>query len=269
MAIPVAMIGLGLVFILMAAAALQLIKGKMSSIAALLLLLAAILGPGLALGGLPDPVPPLQQIPYGIVRGTVNPVLIAGLAVLLLASLLAGRLFCGYACPLGAVQELLARPVKKKVKINMNVARIVRLAVLVTLIVAGSFAVFYPAIDPMAVFSLRPNAYQLILFAGIAIAAVFVYRPWCTLLCPFGALAGLASRFSPFRLRADAKCNNCGACDRVCPARQSVRKGTLTDCYYCGRCIRACPKKAIYAAHGARTTEDAPRPVEQLLNRQV
>ncbi|OPY28349.1 MAG: quinol dehydrogenase membrane component [Methanocella sp. PtaU1.Bin125] len=269
MAIPVAMIGLGLVFILMAAAALLLIKGKMSSIASLLLLAATILGPGLALGGLPDPVPPLQQIPCGIVRGTVNPVPAAGLAVLLLASLLAGRLFCGYACPLGAVQELLARPVKKKMKVNMKAARIVRLSVLAALIAAGAFAVFYPAIDPMAVFSLRPNWYQLALFAGIAVAAVFVYRPWCTLLCPFGALAELAARFSPFRLRADARCNDCGACDRICPAGQSVRKGSLTDCYYCGRCIRACPKKAIYAAHGARTTGDARPPIEQPLNRQV
>ena len=247
MALPVAFIGLGTVIGIVTIAAVLIARGRLSSNLALLLLAVTILVPGLLLGGLPDPVLPLQQIAHGVSGGAINPAWIAGIAVLLIMTLIAGRLFCGYACPLGAVQELLARLTKKKLKINAKAARAIRLAVLIIFIGAGAIAVVYQPIDPLAVFSLRPSLPQLGIFAAIAATAVFVYRPWCTLLCPFGALADIASAASPFRLRADAKCNDCGVCDRVCPAGQSVRKGDLSNCYYCGRCISKCPKKAIYA----------------------
>ena len=41
---------------------------------------------------------------------------------------------------------------------------------------------------------------------------------WCRYLCPYGALLGLLSRFSPFKVRRnEEKCIHCHACTKHCP----------------------------------------------------
>lgn len=43
----------------------------------------------------------------------------------------------------------------------------------------------------------------------------YIYRPWCRILCPFGALVSLTSRFSRYKLRRTESCTNCGSCENI------------------------------------------------------
>ena len=87
----------------------------------------------------------------------------------------------------------------------------------------------------------RPRSPSL---AGLAILSLVVKHAWCRWLCPYGALLGLASFFSPLLVRRDpATCNDCRACTRACPVEIPVhaRLRVLTpECTGCLSCVAAC-----------------------------
>jgi polyferredoxin len=79
---------------------------------------------------------------------------------------------------------------------------------------------------------------------------LFVYRPFCHLICPFGLLSWLAERLSLVRVRVDrTTCNSCGACSRACPsdAAQGLIEGKVfaADCFSCARCLNVCPHDSL------------------------
>ena len=75
--------------------------------------------------------------------------------------------------------------------------------------------------------------------------SILVHGAWCRYLCPYGALLGLVSRFSPLRVerRADL-CVDCGLCDKVCMARLPVSgkpRISSVECTGCLDCVATCP----------------------------
>ena len=66
-------------------------------------------------------------------------------------------------------------------------------------------------------FSLTLSA-SLLVAAGILLLSVFLYRPLCRFLCPFGVLFSLPAAFSMFRLRRTEACISCRKCEKACPA---------------------------------------------------
>ena len=79
----------------------------------------------------------------------------------------------------------------------------------------------------------------------LVVLSILVHGAWCRYLCPYGALLGLISRFSPMRVerRADA-CVDCGLCDKVCMARLPVSrldKVSSVECTGCLDCVATCP----------------------------
>jgi len=172
---------------------------------------------GIILGSTPNSVLPIQSIlTYIGVWGpiiTILPMIII-LIILLLTVLLFGRIFCGYACPVGALQELISKInfkssvkkqkyVKYKIDISLKTATIIRwifFAIVIVFAIFWSFSVLQ-IISPFTGFKIFTNAYvPLFLIPGItllivSITSFFVYRPWCRLFCPFGALASLVFLF--------------------------------------------------------------------------
>jgi ferredoxin len=70
-------------------------------------------------------------------------------------------------------------------------------------------------------------------------------RLFCNLLCPAGALLGLLSRFSFYKIEIDKNnCKECGLCERVCKAN-CINSDSMTidfaACIGCFNCIDACP----------------------------
>ena len=83
-----------------------------------------------------------------------------------------------------------------------------------------------------------------------------MHGAWCRYLCPYGALLGLISRFSPLRVerQADA-CVDCGLCDKVCMARLPVSKiGRISsvECTGCLDCVATCPVAGALEVKAAR-----------------
>ncbi|MCU0412055.1 MAG: 4Fe-4S binding protein [Bacteroidetes bacterium] len=81
----------------------------------------------------------------------------------------------------------------------------------------------------------------------VAIGAMAFWRGrlFCNTLCPAGALLGILSRVSIFRITVDhERCNECGHCERVCKA-ECIHSGSKTvdfaACVGCFNCIDACP----------------------------
>lgn len=70
-------------------------------------------------------------------------------------------------------------------------------------------------------------------------------RMFCNLLCPAGAILGLASRFSAYRIAIDrTTCTDCGLCEKVCKAEcidADSKKVDFAACVGCYNCISSCP----------------------------
>jgi polyferredoxin len=88
---------------------------------------------------------------------------------------------------------------------------------------------------------------MLLLFAGVLVAALILSSAWCRFLCPEGALLGLLTRLSGWKIRLDrSKCCRCNACGQVCPV-EAIEVGEVDErsCLYCCRCVDACPSWAL------------------------
>jgi NosR/NirI family transcriptional regulator, nitrous oxide reductase regulator len=132
-----------------------------------------------------------------------------------------GRSFCSGVCPLGAIQDVvLLRPVRLKDWLD----RALRILAYVYLGLAVYFAATGAAFvicryDPfVGFFRLSAEFDMLVLGGSLLIIGVFVGRPYCRFLCPYGVLLDLASRLSRRRVTITPKaCIQCRLCEDSCP----------------------------------------------------
>jgi ferredoxin len=139
----------------------------------------------------------------------------------LVAALLFGRVFCAGACPHGAIQELIGfRQVRvpKKVESVLGSLPYVYLG-LAVLFSATESQFIICRYDPFVGIFRLDAPYTMIIFGSLLlIAGIFVNRPYCRYLCPYGVLQNLFSRFSVRHLTiSPAECRNCRLCESGCP----------------------------------------------------
>ena len=193
--------------------------------------------------------------------------------ILLLYSILFGRMICGWLCPFGLVQELVFKIKTPKMK-KSPVTRILSYFKYVVLV----FFVFIVPIlyafrdTPLPAFckyicpagtleggiGLLSNAvnnsyfsmlgplftWKFLLMVSILVGSVFIFRLFCRFICPLGALYGLFNKFSVFGIKLDnSKCTDCGMCQAHC--KVDIRHVGDQECISCGECIDVCPTKAI------------------------
>ena len=173
-------------------------------------------------------------------------------------SVIGAKLFCGWVCPFGALQEIVNRipaPFQKKIKLPFKISNSIRISLfaisLVMVIGTGyDLYTYHNILNPFELFDWHFEAVLAVLVGAVAIASVFVYRPFCYLVCPVGLLTWMLEQVSIFRVRIDReKCNDCKKCilKSPCPSVKAIVDGdTLRpDCFACGACIDACPKDAL------------------------
>lgn len=181
-------------------------------------------------------------------RGAPLPLLIIGLLLFIGFTLVFGRLFCGFICPIGAIQELVYKiPTRKKIITRKSLMLTIQLIFFAAFIVLGisfSIAVLgYLGFEDF--FHLNTVSPFFYVFITLLVLAVFIYRPFCRLFCPYGLLLSLAAVKSVFKLRRDDKCIDCGMCEQVCPTSEAGREDSKRECYMCNRCKEACASNTI------------------------
>ena len=177
-------------------------------------------------------------------------------------AVIGNKVICGWACPFGALQELIySLPLlreKKRRKPPFALTNTIRtgLFVLMLLLLFGIIGghrgfVLYHYINPFNLFDLHFENIIILLTVIVVLAAAFyTYRPFCRFICPFGLISWLFERISLYRVRIDRdRCTRCGNCIRACPlnaAEGRVEGRRLPeDCFSCARCLNVCPVDAV------------------------
>ena len=179
-------------------------------------------------------------VPYHVIAVFVLP---------LAAALFVGRVFCAGVCPLGAIQELVTL---KPVDVPPRLDRALGWLKWVYLVLALYYAVL-PAVDRdfiicrfdpfVGLFRFTGEAWLLMVGGAFLLAGLFIGRPYCRYLCPYGALLSAFSRCSwrSFSITPDRELD-CGLCSEACPyGAIEQRRAKPADCFACGRCYRSCP----------------------------
>jgi hypothetical protein len=205
------------------------------------------------------PIGSTQNVAVALVDHTYAvPHYVVALFVLpLVAALFFGRVFCAGVCPLGAIQELM---VLKPVEVPRRLDKALGWLKWIYLGTALYYAVL-PAIerdfvicrfDPfVGLFRFTGAAWLLMVGGAFLVVGIFVGRPYCRWLCPYGALLSAFSRYAwrPFSITPSRELD-CGLCQSACPyGAIEERRAVRTSCFACGRCYRSCP------VHHAETPE--------------
>lgn len=177
--------------------------------------------------------------PQNIALGLFNPgyavplTVIAFFALPLVVALFAGRAFCAGVCPHGALQDLLLiKPLKVPAWLEhgLGILPFIFLGFGLSFAATGTgFPICrYDPIVP--IFRLNGPGLLIVLAAVTVLLAMFVGRPYCRFLCPYGALLKLASLAAKFRVRVTPDiCTQCRLCENSCPfgAMREPSPGTV------------------------------------------
>jgi polyferredoxin len=163
---------------------------------------------------------------------TVSAAIVAFFALPLLFTLFFGRTFCAAVCPLGAIQELVTlRPVKVPAWADhaLSLLAYVYLGAAVLFAATGTAFVICRYDPFVGLFRLSGSVNMLVLGGCFLLAGIFVGRPYCRYLCPYGAILGLLSKVSKWHLRIPPEeCINCRLCEDACPYG-AIREPTVSQ----------------------------------------
>ncbi|QHI73556.1 4Fe-4S binding protein [Aminipila terrae] len=229
----------------------------------------------LTLTGLFFPVLFLWLSPFIIVIAASHGIISASaimFGILFLISLIGSRLFCGWLCPAGAIQDQVAKSNDKPWN-----SRGKNLSKYVIWIIWFSFIIFlwihHRTFKINLLYLCGINKYIVIIYF-IVVMLIYLFtlltgkRGMCHSLCwmaPFMIIGEKAADFlhiPRFRLKANSEsCIACGQCNRQCPMSLNVCKMVKnndmehSECIFCLECVDVCPKKSIQ--YGIRKSNKA------------
>jgi ferredoxin len=149
----------------------------------------------------------------------------------LLFALAYGRVFCAGVCPLGAIQELTGlKPVKLPKSVDLTLALVPFIYLAVAILFASTNSQFLICrYDPFVGIFRLDAPYTMIIFGALLLlAGIFVNRPYCRFLCPYGVLLNIFSRFAGKHLTiTPEECTNCRLCEEACPYDAIIPSDTV------------------------------------------
>ena len=171
--------------------------------------------------------------------------LFAGFAMA--STVLWGRLYCGRICAYGALTQLLDPIVPRKMRVEIPVriekhANLIKYGVL-AIVLAYFFATrdvgVYRFVEPFWMFGLFGTTGMWVGLAVLLLATVFVRNLYCRFLCPVGAMLGILSNLTVFRIKRWAECNSCKICEKTCEWG-AIRGPRIvkSECVRCDDCER-------------------------------
>jgi ferredoxin len=139
----------------------------------------------------------------------------------LLFALFFGRVFCAGVCPLGAIQDMmLIRPVKIPHWLLPALGLLAYLYLGVAILFAATGSAFIICeYDPFVTFfRLAGNRNIVILGISLLVISLFVGRPYCLFLCPYGVLLHHFTRLTQWQVTVSPnECLQCQLCEEACP----------------------------------------------------
>lgn len=235
-----------------------LVRFKYANYLRSLFLVLSLVILGFYRGACPCPISSLQHTALIIFGNPVqwNSVLL--FLGLIPVTYLFGRVFCGWICQLGALQEFIfASPGFKVLQSykTQQIMRRIRLIAFVTLIIQISITQtnLFKRIDPFAAIYnfYAPSVTGWILAGILIISSVFIYRPFCKTICPIGLLLGWISKIPGASvLGTRANCISCTNCSNNCKIRAVTHDNGISvlqneECIRCGACINGCKRNAL------------------------
>jgi polyferredoxin len=180
------------------------------------------------------------------------------LLVLLVWLVIFGRLFCGKACPVGRVQDLIFKiPFFIKVK-TFKIDKYLRLLKYLNVFINLLLLPMLAFLGYIAQENEEPGPPKIVLIALAAamVFAVVIRRPFCKYICHVGTVSSLFNKFSFYKYKTlDEKCVQCGICVKKC--KMDIIPYTMNnsfECIRCGYCKKACPKNAIITGFTTKKT---------------
>lgn len=216
------------------------------------------------------PIGALMAFKLWVTTGIFDRIHPAGLVIFIAAILMALLLkksFCGWICPVGALSDVVWKLGRKIFGSNFTMHRYVDYPlrslkyilllffIYIIIIKMPSFAIlrflegdYYKVADvKMLYFFTRMTTLTFVTLLILFTGSVFYKNLWCRYLCPYGALLGLLSFFSPLKItRNKNACIDCGKCSKNCPALLPVDKKIRVrspECTGCLTCVSHCPAK--------------------------
>jgi len=223
-----------------------------------LFLVSSLVILGFYRGACPCPISSLQNTAFFIMGNSVKWQSIILFLGLIPITYFFGRVFCGWICQLGALQEFIFASSRFKflqsygAQKSMRSIRAVALgALLIQLSITQTN--LFKKIDPFAVIYNFYSPYIIgwVLAAVLLISSVFIYRPFCKTICPIGLILGWISKIPGASiLGSESNCISCANCSNNCKIRAITHDNNTSvlqneECIRCGECITGCKRHAM------------------------
>jgi len=209
--------------------------------------------------------------PYVIIQGAMEGIITGSFivfVVMFLSSIFLGRLFCGYICPAGGLQECLAsvnsstakQGKRDLIKYFIWVPWILMIVIaFVSKGVIKRIDFLYFTDHGISISKIQNYVIYYVVILLIVIPTVLMgKRSFCHYFCwmaPFmilGSKVGNKLKIPSLKITADStKCVNCNRCNQICSmgldVHTMVKSGDMknSECILCGACIDTCKNKAI------------------------
>ena len=213
------------------------------------------------------PIAGLMNIKFTLLTQQIPPIYAASMLLLcafMLISFLFKRSFCSWFCPIGTLSELAWKlgqrlfgrnvTLPKWIDIPLRSLKYLLLGVVIYFIIPlSAFDVMAFLQSPYGIiidvkmldFFRYMGQTTLIVLSVLTLMSLFVQNAWCRYLCPYGALMGIVSSFSPLKIRRDPDaCIDCNRCAKACPAKLPVDRLIAVrsiECTTCMTCVEICP----------------------------
>ncbi len=180
-------------------------------------------------------------------RGVAPIFFVSVFSVIAVISVISNKSFCAHVCPIGAMQELIYRIPLPKFKLPFMLTNAIRFGLFVLFVIL-LFAAGVSLYNYLNAFHILHWEWEWLLIPGIIIAvfgALFMYRPFCYLVCPIGLFTWVLEQVSIVRVKVDMEiCNDCQKCveKAPCTAVPAIleKKRLRPDCFGCGVCLNQC-----------------------------
>ena len=210
--------------------------------------------------------------PYLIIQGAMEGIVCGSFIVfvcLLVGSVFLGRMFCGWLCPMGGMQECLFLVNEKVPKQGWknNIKYVIWIIWITVIVICFIFRKERITIDflYMTDHGISVTAiYNYVIYYGVIVlvlipAVLFGKRLFCHYFCwiaPFMVIGTRIRRFLHLpglhiTVKKENDCVSCGTCNKICPmgihVSDMIHEGQVNrlECIQCGACIDSCPKNVL------------------------